>query len=98
MTLRSRLAALERAARRRRERGYPMTPVIPELKYDMADPETVAVLTELTELRRGPPVLHDDRAFARKVMENPELTRRWIAVIDRARAAAPVQQTGNAKT
>ena len=100
MTLRSRLAALERAARRRQERGYSMTPVIPELKFDMNDPEVRAVfaeLAELAELRGGQPVRDFTRSgggpiqriqaeigVARLMLADPDTAEAWIALIDRA--------------
>ena len=110
MTLRSRLAALERAARRRQERGYPVKPVMPRLEFDLTDPETRAFLAEVAEQAevRGLPVrdrsgggpIHVMQAeidVARWIMQDFELTQRWIAAIGKARAAAPVQLTGNVK-
>ncbi len=103
MTLQSRFDAIERAARRRRWRGYRMTPVIPELRLD------AAVLTELTELaelaelpvrdltRFGGGPVHVMQAHldvARLMLADPEIAERWISAIDRARAVSPVLDTG----
>lgn len=92
-SLRSQLAALEQQIRRRQQRGYSVKPVTPKLSFDETDPQYRAVSARLAELRGGQPV-HDHRAFARKVMQDPDLARRVRAVIDRALDAAPVHLTG----
>lgn len=107
MTLRSRLAALECAARQRQQRGYPVKPVWPRLEFDLTDPETVAFLAEMTELRDELPVrdptssgggpnqrIQAALSTARFVMEDYQRTERWLAAIDRAIAVSPVHVTG----
>lgn len=96
MSVRSRIDALERAARRRQERGYPMTAVMPKLRFDMSDSETREVLARWAELRQRAASDHPIDT-ARLVLEDAEFAGRARRVIDRALAASPVHQTGNVK-
>ncbi|MCH8164625.1 MAG: hypothetical protein IH889_03355 [Planctomycetes bacterium] len=96
MTLRSRVAAIERAARRRRWRHPAAMMPAPPMKFD-DDRETAEVLARLTALRERTGLV-DPLAFARKVMEDVELAARYRAVIRAAMAAgaaSPVDQTGD---
>ena len=100
MTLRSRLAAIERAARRRRWR-HPAAMVSPvrEPILDMDDPETVAVLSKLAELRQRAASDHPIDT-ARLAMEDPDFAARVRAVIRKGMAAAdasPVSETGESE-
>ena len=105
MSLRSRLDALERAARRRRWR-YPVKPVMP-LEFDLTDSATCDFLAEVAELAAAQPVgdptqaggrpIHRMQAAlntARFLLADFGLTERWISALAKARAVSPVSQTG----
>ncbi len=106
MTLRSRLAAIERAARRRRRR-YPVAMVPSPLKLDMSDPAVLEVLRKVDALlgdriQRVPsglgPIaaMHAQINKARLIMETPAVAGQYRDMIEKAFADdAPVVDTGD---
>ncbi len=102
MTLRSRLAALERQIRRRQQRGYPVKPIMPRLKFDETDPQYIAVSAKISKLLADQPVrdrmqltgsgggpiqMQAEIGTARLILADADLAREVRVLIEKALAA-----------
>ena len=103
MTLRSRLAAIETAARRRRWRHTATMLPAPPMKFDETDPQYIAVMAKVSKLLADQPVsdpmqltagcgpierMQAEIGTARLIMADPKLAAEYRALLRKGMAAA----------
>lgn len=94
MSVRSRIEALEAAARRRR---YPVAMVPPLVVFDESDPEYVDLNRRVTDLLGDRTGLHPADVAGIVMREAPDLSREIAELGERAMGRSPVSHTGESE-